>query len=512
MASTLEAILNDFLRNAKIVATLCNQWGDSGKGKIAEMISAFWAQVNARGTGAHNAGHTVYVNGKEIIMHLLPVGILHDKYGKITILGNGMAIDPRALCGEMKELEKAGGTFDNLKISKHANVIMEYHVVRDGGDTSQKDGGIGTTGRGVGPCYADAAARRGIKINDLLDKDLLARKIKKAAEFYPEQKIDIDKIIAELQPYIEKIKPYVRDTTTEMHRFVREGKRIQLEGAQGLLLSVEHGTYPYVTSSDCSLNGTANGVGLSAKLVDISLGLVKYPFMTRVGAGPFPTELGGKLSEQYCAADLEHDIFYEVKEFLGMNIDLARIRLLQKEKTAQAREALADYKKQAYNYIKSHREDVIKLINSSGSVAQGVGIRLAAFEFGATTGRPRRTGWTDAVAAKYAVGINGPLFVLTKPDSIFGCDEFSINYGYSINDKLFDTFDKDCSFLKMAQPVLKSYPGYDSIADVKDYAELRRIAPSLTQSIADFEKFTGGRVVMISNGAEREQTIIRGLD
>jgi adenylosuccinate synthase len=423
-----------------------------------------------------------------------------------------MAIDPKALCSEMQDLEKAGVTFNNLKISKHGNVIMEYHVVRDGGDTSQKDGGIGTTGRGVGPCYADAAARRGIKINDLLDKDLLAKKIKKAAQFYPEQKIDIDKIVAELQPYIERIKPYVRDTTAEMHRFVREGKRIQLEGAQGLLLSLEHGTYPYVTSCDCSLNGTASGVGLSAKLVDITLGLVKYPFMTRVGAGPFPTELGGELSEQYCAAGLEHDIFYEVKEFLGMDIDLARIRLLQKEKSAQAREELIDYKKQAYNYIRSHREDIVRLIDSPDHLTQGIGIRLAAFEFGATTGRQRRTGWTDAVAAKYAVGINGPLFVLTKPDSVFGCNEFSINYGYSISDKLFNTFDKDCAFLRMVQPVLKSYPGYDGLADVKDYAELERAAPSLMRSIADFEKFTGGRVVMISNGAEREQTIIRGLN
>ena len=290
--------LDKLLKNVQTIAVICNQWGDTGKGKFSDYFASQWADVTARGTGGNNAGHTVVVNGKEKIFHLIPAGVTNDSLGKTTILGNGMVIDLAVLSSELDDLDKEGVSYNNLLISRDANVIMPYHINRDKAKhQSQKKGGIGSTGRGIGPCYTDKVARRGIMINDLFNRDRLVKKINKVREFYLEQKIDTENIIEQLKPYAERIEPFVRDTVAEMHNFMRGGKKILLEGAQGLLLSIEHGTYPYVTSSDCSLNGTASGVGLSAKNIDLSLGIVKFPFMTRVGAGPFPTELGGCVAE-----------------------------------------------------------------------------------------------------------------------------------------------------------------------------------------------------------------------
>src|SRR3989344_5316304 len=296
--------LDKLLKDVKTVAIVCNQWGDTGKGKFSDYFASHWADVTARGTGGNNAGHTVVVNGNEKIFHLIPAGILNDSRGQVTILGNGMVIDLLVLSHEIEELEAERLTYNHLMISKDANVIMTYHIEIDRAkNQSQKHGGIGSTGRGIGPCYTDKIGRRGIFIEELFDRDKLSRKINAVKKKYSGQKLKInkDEIIESLMPLAERIKPFVTDTISEMHRFMREGKKILLEGAQGLLLSIEHGTYPYVTSSDCSLDGTASGVGLSAKTIDLPLGIVKFPFMTRVGAGPFPTELGGRESELYCA-------------------------------------------------------------------------------------------------------------------------------------------------------------------------------------------------------------------
>lgn len=475
--------LDDLLKEIQTVAVICNQWGDTGKGKFSDYFASQWADVTARGTGGNNAGHTVVVNGKEKIFNLIPVGISNDANGQFTVLGNGMVIDLPVLSRELDELDSESITYNNLLISKDASVIMPCHVNRDKAkDQSQKRGGIGSTGRGIGPCYTDKVARRGIVIEDLFDRDKLSRKIEGIREVYPEQNINSDEIIDSLNPFAERIKPFVRDTVSEMHRFMREGKKILLEGAQGLLLSIEHGTYPYVTSSDCSLNGTASGVGLSARMVDLSLGTVKFPFMTRVGAGPFPTEFGGRNSETYCAED-EHKKPDELKQY-GIPHEING------------------------RGIRYDRNDpkILEMINSRDEFIQGIGIRLAAGEYGATTGRPRRTGWTDGVVAKYAVGINGPLFVLTKPDSLAGAKEFKLAYGYKTKDQVVNTFSKSEGFLRGATPQYQSYEGYGDISSIRSYDKL---PSSLRKAIGDFETFTGGRVAVVSVGADREETVVR---
>ncbi len=474
--------LDDLLKGVKTIAIICNQWGDTGKGKFSDYFASQWADVTARGTGGNNAGHTVLVNGKEKKFHLIPAGITNDSQGQYTILGNGMVIDIAVLVQELEELDADNVTYNNLMISKDASIIMPYHINRDKSrDQSQKTGGIGSTGRGIGPSYTDKVARRGICIEDLFNKDELSRKIEKIKETYSEQTINKDEIISSLMPLAERIKPFVKDTVFEMHKFMKEGKKILLEGAQGLLLSIEHGTYPYVTSSDCSLNGTASGVGLSAKMIDLPLGIVKFPFMTRVGAGPFPTELGGRVSESYCAEEQTQQ-----KE-----LDKFKIPYEKNDK--------------GFVYDKTDKK-IIEMINSKDEFIQGIGIRLAAREYGATTGRPRRIGWTDAVAAKYAIGINGPLMIITKSDSICGANEFRICYSYQKENETIDKFSKSEKFLRSVSPQYESYRGYGEIRELRNYDQL---PSSLKKAIEDFEQFTRGRVAVVSVGADREETIVR---
>lgn len=264
-----------------------------------------------------------------------------------------------------------------------------------------------------------------------------------------------------------------------MHEFYHQGRRILLEGAQGLLLSIEHGIHPYVTSSDCSLNGTATGVGLSARAVDLPLGIVKFPFMTRVGGGPFPTELGGSQSEEYCAKESTK------KDELAKNgINFEQVN----------------------NKIKydARNPKIKEMINSGNPLTQSIGLRLAAGEYGATTGRPRRIGWTDAVAARYAVNINGPLMILTKTDCLSEADEFKICFGYNTEGKTIETFPRDEKMLRDIQPLYRTYKRYGDISQLEKYEDSPE---SLKQSINEFEKFTGGKVVILSVGSDREQTI-----
>ena len=486
--------IDKLLDGVRTLAVICNQWGDTGKGKFADYFAESWADVIARGTGGNNAGHTVVVKDKEKIFHLLPTGIAHDSAGKITILGNGMVIDPHALVAELDELDREHATYNHLMISRDAHVIMPWHIATDRAKyQSQSDGGIGSTGRGIGPCYEDKIGRRGVTMGNLLNRDVLAEKIKRAKETHPEQQIDVEKVISDLTPTIERIKPFVRDTVNEMHDFIRAGKRVLLEGAQGLLLSIEHGTDRYVTSSDCSLNGTASGVGISAKAVDLSLGIVKFPFMTRVGAGPFPTEFAGRTQEDYCAEGLKHDIFYETKRYLGMPLNLTEVRTAQQEREVKT-------------YITQHRDRIVDLFNKGSEFEKGVAIRLAAGEYGATTGRPRRIGWTDAVAARYAVGINGPKLILTKVDALAGMSEFNITCQYERGDHVTSRFSRENESLRQAQPVNITYNGYGEIRDTRDYDNL---PTSLRRAISDFEHLTGGEVVIVSVGPDRDETIVR---
>jgi adenylosuccinate synthase len=472
--------ISEIVKDAQIVAIVCNQWGDTGKGKFADFFAAHWADVIARGTGGNNAGHTVVVNETQRIFHLLPTGIIHDGSGKVNILGNGMVIDIKVLCREMDELRQQNMPHDNLMIAEEAHVIMPYHIGRDKSKfESLTKGGIGSTGRGIGPCYTDRVSRRGIFVRDLFDRQVLKRKIKRVAEFYPEIPIDPDKIISEMQPYIDRIKPYVRDTICEIQKFKDQGKKILLEGAQGLLLSIDYGTYPYVTSSDASINGTAQGTGLSPREIDLTLGVVKFPYMTRVGGGPFPTELGGMESEEYCAKGLEHDNRYELQK-AGVPF---------KESGGRT------------EYDTKH-PNIVKLMNSTNPFEQGVGIRLSGAEYGATTSRPRRVGWTDLMALRYAVRTNGPDIVLTKVDVLQGAKEMRLCDGYED----IGHYRPNADLLRHAEPRYRSFAGFDE--DLSKISSAAKLPIGLSESIAFMEEFTGARVRIISTGADRKQTIV----
>jgi len=477
-------LLEKLLTDVQVIAILCHQWGDTGKGKFSDYFASRWADVIARGTGGNNAGHTVVQSGRQRIFQILPVGVVYDGQGKTTILGSGMVLDLEVLGRELNLLHQDSLSWDHLMISRDAHVIMPYHLARDRAVNQPLDGGgIGSTGKGIGPCYADKIARRGIRVGDLFDRDTLARKIIRALSFYPELSLDPEGILAELRPLAETIKPLVRNTTAEIHRLYREGKKILLEGAQGLLLSIEHGTYPFVTSSDPSLNGAASGVGLPASAVDLPLGMVKFPFMTRVGGGPFPTEVGSARSEEYCR-DEQATVIRELERFKIPH------------RMEEGRPV----------YDHRHRE-IRRMMNATDPFQQSIGLRLAAGEYGAVTGRPRRIGWCDAVAARYAARINGvSRIILTKPDTCAGLDRFQICCGYQIGGEVRTDFPRDEKMLRKVIPEYCTYEGYDEIGSIRIYNDLPE---SLRTAVSDLEEFTACSVAVVSVGPEADETIIR---
>jgi len=488
----MQGMLEQVTKGCQIVAIVCNQWGDTGKGKFSDVFAEYWADVIVRGLGGPNAGHTKVVKGVKKAFHQLPSSV--EQEDKIHILGNGMVLDLEGLCKELDQLDEDGINYPGLIISEDANVIMPYHKERDGKkNVSMKDGGIGSTGKGIGPCYADKIARIGIQVRDLFDANgrfdphRAVNKIKKAAEFYPDCNMNVDEIISYLKPFAKRIQPHVKDTITLIHEYLRQGKKILIEGAQGLLLSIEFGSYPYVTSSDCSLGGTASGAGLSANAIDLALGVVKFPYMTRVGAGPFPTEFGGNESDKYCAAGLEHDIEFELKKY-GIG-----------------------FTKEGKNYkYDMHHENIIRLINSKDPFEQGIGVRLAGYEYGTTTGRPRRTGWTDLTALKYAIGINGKMIngklqmplILTKADVLQGSEKIKLAVGYGNT----ENFTRDLDVLGSAQPDYVEFEGFDDdISGIRDYDKLPQ---GLKEAINELES-VGGIPMFVSVGPDREETILR---
>lgn len=268
------------------------QWGDEGKGKIIDLLSKR-ADMVVRYQGGNNAGHTVVTENGEFIFHLIPSGILWE--GKVCVIGNGVVVDPKALVEEIESLEQKGIRVEgNLWIAKNAHIIFPYHKLTD--EKAEKRRGkekIGTTKRGIGPCYIDKAARVGIRAVDLLEEDTLKEKMKRV--FFERKelqfnKFDIDKIIAQYKRYIDKIKGYIKDTSLLVNEAIREGRVVIFEGAQGTLLDVDHGTYPYVTSSNATAGGVCTGVGVGPTKINRVIGIVKA-YTTRVGRGPFPTEL-----------------------------------------------------------------------------------------------------------------------------------------------------------------------------------------------------------------------------
>jgi adenylosuccinate synthase len=412
------------------------QWGDEGKGKVVDILAEH-ADIVARYQGGANAGHTVCIGEKQFILHLVPSGIFHPHI--TCVIGNGVVIDPNALLSEIAQVEAAGVRIGKrLLISHNAHLIMPYHKQLDA-IREQATTKIGTTGRGIGPCYIDKAMRIGIRIVDLLDRDILARKIKTNIEekdqlltkVYGETRIDVDHIIHEYQEFDKKIDDYVTDTALYLNGALHQGKRVIAEGAQGALLDVDHGTYPYVTSSNPTSGGACTGLGIPPTAISSVIGIAKA-YCTRVGNGPFPTELTDEIGEH---------------------------------------------------------------------------LRSVGHEYGATTGRPRRCGWFDAVALRYSAMINGiERIAVTKLDVLDQLDAIPLCVGYEYRGRRLKTFPTDPPSLEQIRPVYETFNGWKSpLSGVRSYGELPVAARQYLEALA---RFTGTRVSMVSVGPRRDQTII----
>ena len=413
------------------------QWGDEGKGKVVDILSQD-ANIAARYQGGANAGHTVIIAGEKYILHLIPSGILNKN--TICIIGNGVVLDPDALLHEIKMLEDMGITVKGrLFISHRAHLIMPYHKMLDQAkESSGTETTIGTTGRGIGPAYVDKANRAGIRVVDLLDRQSLRQKLIVNIEqknqilkkIYGSQELDAEAIVQEYCEYDKILDPYITDTGRMLNAAIAEDKNIVAEGAQGTLLDLDFGTYPFVTSSNPTSGGACIGLGIGPTKIDHVMGVIKA-YTTRVGMGPFPTEFDEETDEKF---------------------------------------------------------------------------RQLGNEFGATTGRPRRCGWFDAVLARYTVQVNGiDSWALTKLDVLDSLDEIKICTGYKLHGKVINTFPSALQEIAAVEPVLQSYPGWKAdTSKVKCKSEL----PSNAQKyLTAIEEITETPVAILSVGSKREETI-----
>lgn len=496
--------LLEWLRNIFTLTITCRQWGDSGKGKIVDLLAYIWAEIIIRGTGGGNAGHTMVINGKTYIMHLIPCGILHDKENKINAIGRGVAFDPSIACSELDILDKENISYQKLMIALNAKLVLPQHLVMDRIEESDSDSGkIGTTGRGMGPVYSDHVKRIGLIVNDLLNPDVLARKLernlkpkirllktydpvivssimdhphlKNGLYHHPKNVFDVDAIIYQYGEYAKRLEPFIRDVDA----FVRQnvGKtRTLLEGAQGDLLSINKGTYPFVTPSDSTITGLADGAGLdSTKQVDENIGIMKAFYITRVGEGPFPTEIGGKRSDEWCNSK-------------GAN-----------------RQVEIDLYPQAS-------------VNSIDEYLQGIGIRQVGGEYGATTERPRRCGWFDDPLTNYVIPMSGPHVILTKLDVLNQCKTIKIctayryvgprfKYGQQVLNPgdIIKVAIPNSEVLQHCQPIYQEFPGWE--CDLKGVTSINDL-PTKFRDILDFVvKETKIKPLALSIGKEREDNI-----
>ncbi|MFN6963305.1 MAG: adenylosuccinate synthase [Pyrinomonadaceae bacterium] len=424
-----------------IIVIIGAQWGDEGKGKVVDLLADRF-DVVSRYQGGHNAGHSVYVGDKSFVLRLLPSGIIHPD--KTCVLGNGMVIDPKAFFEEVDQIGEQGIEVspDRLKVSSRAHLIMPYHRALD--HTSEERLGnekIGTTLRGIGPAYEDKAGRRGIRVADALSPEILRMRIERNLEeanriivLYGHQPLRADEIYDEVAPLIERLRPYVCETSHFLSESRRANKKILLEGAQATLLDVDHGTYPYVTSSNPTAGGASVGAGIPPHHISGVLGIVRT-YATRVGEGPFPTEM----------LDAE--------------------------------------------------EDTADLIRERGN------------EYGSVTRRPRRCGWFDAVATRYAAELNGfDSIALTKLDVLDALPEIKVCTGYEIDGQRIDTFPAVSHDLRKIKPVYETLPGWrtDTLG-VTNFDEL----PARAQDYVRFlSERIGVEIGLISTGPERDQTII----
>ena len=415
------------------------QYGDEGKGKITDVLSAKSDYV-VRFQGGDNAGHTVYAGEEKFVLHLLPSGVLQCK-GK-CIIANGVVVNPKAFLKEIGQIEEKGMRTDHVFISRRAHVIMPYHILLDTYREEEAGGThIGTTKKGIGPCYEDKIARIGIRMVDLLNPEVLEEKIRKNLKiknslfekYFEKPTLEFDEIYKEFLELGEKLKDRIVDTEVELNQAIHDGKNILFEGAQAAMLDIDFGTYPYVTSSSPTTGGVCTGAGVPPTSLQNLIGVAKA-YTTRVGEGPFPTELNNELGEK---------------------------------------------------------------------------IRQIGFEFGATTGRPRRTGWLDLVSLKHATMINGiNNLVITKLDVLSGIPTIKIATKYKTEDgKIIDYFTSSTTKLYKYEPIYEELEGWtEDITKVRSYDELPQNAKKYIEFI---ENYLGINVYLVSVGPERSQNIIR---
>ena len=426
-----------------IIVIIGAQWGDEGKGKVVDLLADRF-DIVSRYQGGHNAGHSVYVGDKAFVLRLLPSGIIHPD--KICVLGNGMVIDPKAFFEEVDQIAEKGIDVspERLKVSSRAHLIMPYHRALD--HTSEERLGnekIGTTLRGIGPAYEDKAGRRGIRVSDALSPETLRMRIERNLEeanriivLYGQQPLRADEIYAEISPLIERLRPFVTETSHFLAEARKQDKKILLEGAQATLLDVDHGTYPYVTSSNPTAGGASVGAGIPPHHITGVLGIVRT-YATRVGEGPFPTEM---LDDEQETAEL---------------------------------------------------------------------IRQRGNEYGSVTRRPRRCGWFDAVATRYAAELNGfDSIALTKLDVLDTLDEIKVCTGYEIEGRRVETFPAVSHDLRLIKPVYETLPGWQE--ETLGITEFPQLPANARKYVEFLSAHIGVEIGLISTGPERDQTIILG--
>ncbi len=420
------------------VVVIGSQWGDEGKGKIVDLLTDRCAAV-VRFQGGHNAGHTLVIEGEKTVLHLIPSGILRENVQ--CLIGNGVVLSPEALIKEMGELaDKGVPVAERLRISPACPLILPYHIRLDlAREKARGAAKIGTTGRGIGPAYEDKVSRRGLRVDDLFHRERLAAKLGEVLDYhnfvlqhyFKEEPVDFQATLEQALEQAEVLRPLTTDVTETLRNIRTAGGSILYEGAQGALLDIDHGTYPFVTSSNTTAGGAATGTGVGPGYIDYVLGIVKA-YTTRVGSGPFPTEL-----------------FDEMGEHLA----------------------------------------------SRGA------------EFGATTGRPRRCGWFDAVALRRSVFINSMSgLCITKLDVLDGLDTIRICVGYDVDGKRLEMPPTGAEALEACVPVYEDMPGWkESTVGVRSYDELPQAARDYLTRIAEITEVS---IDIISTGPDRADTIV----
>jgi adenylosuccinate synthase len=418
------------------VVVLGTQWGDEGKGKATDQLGSRIDYV-VKFNGGNNAGHTVVVNGEKYALHLLPSGILSP--GVVPVIGNGVVIDIEVLFEEIDALQARGVSAERLLVSSAAHVIAPYHRTMD--KVSERFLGkrkIGTTGRGIGPAYADKINRVGLRIQDLFDENILRQKVEGSLDqknhllvkVYNRRAITVDETVEDLLGYAERLRPYVADTPLVLNQALDAGRTLVFEAGQATMLDIDHGTYPFVTSSSATAGGACTGSGVGPTRIDRVVGVAKA-YTTRVGEGPYPTEL-----------------FDEDGEWL----------------------------------------------------------RQTGGEFGTTTGRPRRTGWYDAVVARYSSRINGLTdLVVTKLDVLTGRDKIPVAVAYDVDGRRFDEMPDDQSDYHHAKPVYEYLDGWTE--DISGARELADLPVNAQRYLAWLEEISGTRISAVGVGPGREATV-----